>query len=69
MEEIEEKRIGQLSEIAEKLLDQRQAILNNYDIGDDWKDELVGKTDELLSVIILGIGGKNFDDNVTKEVG
>jgi hypothetical protein len=68
MEEIEEKRIEQLSEIAEKLLDQRQEVLNNYDIGDDYKDELVGKTDELLSVIILGIGGKNFDDNVTKEV-
>jgi len=40
------------------------AVLNNYDIGDDWKDKLVGKTDELLSVIILGIGGESFDEKI-----
>ena len=69
MEELEEKRLVELSVIADKLLDQRQEVLNNYDLSDDYKDELVGKTDELLSVIILGIGGQNFDDTVTKEVG
>ena len=66
---IEEKRIVELSVIGDRLLDQRQEVLNNYDLSEDAKEELVGKTDELLSVIILGIGGQNFDDTVTKEVG
>lgn len=63
---IEEKRIVELSVIGDRLLDQRQEVLNNYDLSEDAKEELVGKTDELLSVIVLGIGGKNFDDTVTK---
>ena len=63
---IEEKRIEELSVIGDRLLDQRQEVLNNYDLSEDAKEELVGKTDELLSVIVLGIGGKNFDDTVTK---
>ena len=63
---IEEKRRVELSVIGDRLLDQRQEVLNNYDLSEDAKEELVGKTDELLSVIVLGIGGKNFDDTVTK---
>jgi hypothetical protein len=70
-EDIEHKRIDSLKWLGDKLITHRGQLINeleNEEISEAMQEEFLKATDELLSVIILGIGGKDFDDKVEKEI-